>query len=568
MVVWAFVLRFRGAVLVGLLTGLLDVALVQPWHDRSLAWFVLLIPLTWIVWCALVRALFLARAVERLADGAVFVAGPGLLLLSRGGPPLMHASGLSMGTTTALCLGTAVIVALVTRNAIPSALRQWRIGRILIGIWLIAVVALFVAARRRAEVFDAHSTAASGSPNVVLIFLDTLRYDDALEMPNLTRFGSAATVFESAWSPAPWTIPSHFGVLTGVTPWSVPFDPTRQHFTYDGPTLAQRFAARGYATAAIFANPILEDDVFRRGFHHVQFSHHSAVRRSGLEWLLDRSLIELELPNPLLQPEWMKASEVTTAALDFVGRTNGPYFLALNYMDAHSPYYIEPSCRDGSFVRYTPADWKAYLIADSRETTVPPAVAQRLRGQYRAAIRCLDRSLGTLLDQLSRTPHGQRTVVVIVGDHGEQFGVHGVVGHGRSLYRQVLHVPLIVKAPGQPPSRIGNPVTTLDIYDQLTSIAQGREPALDAKPHPVLAGCIFSHVHKSAFCLVAGRYHLIRWADGREELYDVHSDAEEKKPLPMPSDDLEISVLRSELRRQDNNAVSDAVGVRGIGYLQ
>ena len=528
------------------------------------------VPLTWMAWCVAIRALFLLRPLAKFADVAVVIAGPGLLLISRGGPLLIHAAALSIPVAIALGMAAAIAAAFALRRLVPQRFKEWRSGTALALVWLMVAVSLLIghdrhAARATRPVVDA----PAGAPNVLLIFLDTLRYDDAQQMPNLQRFASKATAFDQAWAPASWTIPSHFAVLSGVTPWKVSYS-LQQGFDYHGPTLAQRFAARGYETAAIYANPTLGTDaVFRRGFQRLHYSAPCAACESGLMWLLTRGLLEFGFQGPAVRPYWMKASEVTGEALEIISHTKRPYFLALNYMDPHSPYYVEPQCRDRSFEPYSSDDWKALAMA-SKGKPLPPAAAQRVRGQYRAAIRCLDRSLGAIFDELQRTPDGERTVVAIVGDHGEQFGAHGLVGHGQSLYQQVLHVPLIIRVPAQPPRRIPNSVTVLDLHDHLLRVLYGRESALDAPGRAVIATCSVAPsptVTVQGFCVIRGKYHLIQWDDGRRELFDVIADVEEKTPLPIGSHGQEIAELQSELAR-NTREMGDSIGFGYIGYLQ
>jgi len=365
------------------------------------------------------------------------------------------------------------------------------------------------------------------------------------------------------------------GVLTGMPPWKVPYDSASHRFLYDGPTLAERFAARGYTTAAIFANPYLgPDPLFHRGFQHFHVSPRCVLCLSGLATLLSRALERAGWdPTFFAPPDWMKASDVTAMALRTIERANGPYFLALNYMDAHSPYYVERACRGRGFAQATYADWKAWGRTYNSRAPLAPEPAARLRAQYRAAMQCMDLSIGRLLDEVQRMRNGRQTVIAIVGDHGEEFGSHDMVGHGQSLYRQVLHVPLIVKAPDQAPQRVAGEVSTLDLYDQLLRyLPESRHP-LHPRPRPVIAS--YKVIESpgpaklaAAFSAVQGRYHLIRWRDGSEELYDLDSDLEETRPLPIRADDRAFAELSAELRRDTEEENAAVISLRCVGYLQ
>ena len=565
------ILAFRSAVSIGLVTGIIDALIVRQTAGPPLAPVLFFLPLVWIVCCLLIAALFLLRPLRRFAEPAVLMAGPGLLIISRLGP-FLHSRGLSTPASLAVCAVVAAVPALVLPRFIPA--RATAIGAIAGIVWLAVTAPFALRNRDEQNAVAANSAAAPGAPNVLLIFLDTVRYDDAQQLPNLTKLSSTAVVFERAWAPAPWTLPSHFAVLTGTPPWKVTYDSSARRFLYDGPTLAERFAARGYATAAILGNPTLEPDpIFHRGFQHFAVSQRSAPMSAGVVWLLNRAAIQVAGWDPVmvLPPGWMKASDVSGKALRYIRQAKQPYFLVLNYMDAHSPYYVERDCRDG-VERAAAADWKAWRTTNVLRVPIAPEPAAHLRAQYRAALRCMDRSIGTLLDEVQRSPNGRPTVIAIVADHGEQFGRHDMVGHGQSLYTQVLHVPFILKAPDQPPQRVATEVSTLDLHRQLLRyLPESRQPWPPAQP-VIAAYKLLDSPRESKWaagaCIVRGRYHLIRSADGSELLYDVDFDADETKPLPIPAGDRELAALQLELRRHTKEFDAHAVALRSLHYLQ
>ena len=563
---------FRGALSIGLITGIIDALIVHQTTRLPLAPLLFFLPLVWIICCLLTRALFLLRPLRRLAEPAVLMAGPGLLIVSRLGR-FLHFVGLSTLMSLAVCTGIAVTLALALPRFIPE--RAMAIGAIAGVVWLAATAPFAFRSRDEQNAVAANSIAPPGAPNVLLIFLDTVRYDDAQQLPNLTRLASTAVVFDRAWAPAPWTLPSHFAVLTGTPPWKVTYDDAAQRFLFDGPTLAERFAARGYATAAILGNPTLEPDpVFHRGFQHFSVSQRFVPPAAGVVWLLDRAAVEVVGWNPavLLPPDWMNASEVSGKALQYIRRVKQqPYFLVLNYMDAHSPYYVERECRDG-LEPATAADWKAWQNTNAFRVPIAPEPAARLRAQYRAAMRCMDRSIGALLDQVQRGPNGRPTVIAIVADHGEQFGRHDMVGHGQSLYMQVLHVPFILKAPDQQPQHVATEVSTLDLHRRLLRyLPESRQPWPPAQP-VIAAYKLFDSSQESkgasGSCIVRGRYHLIQSGDGSELLYDIRFDADETTPLPIPANDRELAALQLELRRHMKEFDANAVALRSLHYLQ
>src|SRR5260221_136358 len=136
-----------------------------------------------------------------------------------------------MTTLGVLVVWLGVVVALsIPFYRIPYAELRFR-GRLTAFLGAsVAILFVFADQRYPAEwPGEAASPARTGRPNVVLVFLDTTRYDDALgssqpSMPNLQRFAQSATTFESAWAPASWTVPSHLAMLTGTDPWTLDLD--------------------------------------------------------------------------------------------------------------------------------------------------------------------------------------------------------------------------------------------------------------------------------------------------------------------------------------------------------
>jgi hypothetical protein len=262
------------------------------------------------------------------------------------------------------------------------------------------------------------AAARSAGPNVILIFLDTVRYDAVFDangrirdgLTSLARLRAGSTAFTRAYSTTSWTLPSHLSAVTGLPAHQIGVSFDVQVYRRSDRTLAERFQARGYRTAAVISNSFLNEGTgFERGFETFEQA------KAGLDLCRTAPGLVGDTYWPWFSAavcNWT-ASDVTRRALALMDDRDGPFFLTLNYMDAHDPYYVERFCREPD--------------------------------GYAAAVRCLDRSLAPIVDwQSPRRP----TVLAVVGDHGEQFGEHGLVQHGNSLYVQLLHVPLIVRPAG------------------------------------------------------------------------------------------------------------------------
>ena len=538
--------------MLGLLTGLADAAIVILEPGGVSAAAIAAVVWTWATIGCLTGVVFGSR----WRGIALMAAGPALLLLARATIPFKGFSGWSTSQVLlAWGLGSLLLCA---AGAVVRFRDSTRRGR-----WAIAAavsLALLIVAAADPDVSRASARAARqpGAPhNVVLIVLDTARYDDTMAAaPHIAAFARSAVSFDNAWTPGAWTVPSHFAMFTGRDPWTVPFDADANRYQYGGTWLAGHFRARGYTTAAIFSNNRLtEHEGYGRDFEELTYSRQSGVCRSGIGYLLGYSNRHTQRQPPLC--ERMDASEVAERARKFVRRARRPYFLALNFIDPHDPYLV--LCRDYPHA----ANWerRAVTLATPRRPA-KPATIERVREQYRATIGCMDRAVGALLREID----DGHTVIAIVSDHGEQFGEHGLGGHGTSVYREVLHVPLIVKAPGLAPARVADAVSTTDLYLSLIRAARGASmPLLDPRQRrPAVAQFDLAGNGVGAYGVARGNLHFIRFRDGRELLFDFARDPKESRPLPVTAESAPLRDLVLRARRQEQRRVE----FEALGYLR
>jgi arylsulfatase A-like enzyme len=383
-------------------------------------------------------------------------------------------------------------------------------------------------------------------PNVLFILVDTLRadrLDDYGRRRGLTPFldGLAARslVFERAYAPSSWTIPSIVSLFIGQHPFEHGVVDFNVALPPDQTTLAEVLAAHGYETAALLASRLM------------------AVAPS-----LGQGFAEYRFVARLLGPseEIVDATEVNAAAREWLARRTGraPFFLYLHYMEPHVPYRAHEGITAVASKTDTPDErigWHAVAGNSAHDPAVRARIwgfsgaeRARLRDLYDGEVKYLDGRLAELFADLERQGALRNTIVVITSDHGEELGEHAIFGHGNALYESQIHVPLIVHVPGRPPGHVARPVETAGIAAALLGAAGIRPPrsfpvapvplAAEASaaepPPPVIQlakiGLYAVWLHRTA--VVEGDRKLVVGSNGWPVVHDLRMDRRELRPRP------------------------------------
>jgi len=243
--------------------------------------------------------------------------------------------------------------------------------------------------------------------------------------------------------------PDHAGVINH-TP--------RDRLSTPAAVLAERAAAAGYATAAVVANPWLSNPAmgFDRGFERFVSKRDVGARHERFD-----------------------AGAVTDRAIErWANADHEPLLLWVHYIDAHMPYQ-PPADTAATFGNASGTSAVVRDFAQGRAAreriyftgAYPEAELQATRALYDAAIRHVDTEVGRLLDAVERSDRGRTTAIVVVADHGESLGDHGLYfAHDFTLYEELLHVPLIIEAPGVAPGRRRSLVSLVDVMPTLCSL--------------------------------------------------------------------------------------------------
>jgi arylsulfatase A-like enzyme len=337
---------------------------------------------------------------------------------------------------------------------------------------------------------QARTLPPSHSPNIILIVWDTTRADHfssygyARETtPNSDQLAQHGVLFENAIASTSWTLPSAASMFTSLLP--------HQHGASadlplsNGPkTLAEILSAHGYETAGFNGNPYF-------GLPFWGLAHGFKTYRdpsNSLGYNLDASLIGRSLLEPHGKSwsgrnQWnqLDAHSINEEVYRwFEHRSDRPYFLFINYMEAHGPYDAPPPY-DHRYGQASPHDVNLLMEARLGRLYFPNADREGLIAAYDNALAYIDSQVGELLRNLERSPDWSNTYVILTSDHGEAFGEHGTYGHGWDLYREVLRVPLIIAGPKVPEGvRVPDIVETRQMFSTVLDLSRFSAPAVES----------------------------------------------------------------------------------------
>ena len=364
---------------------------------------------------------------------------------------------------------------------------------------------------------------------VVLVSVDTVRRDHVgaygYARPTTPRFDALAReglLFDDAVSTSSWTLPAHLSMLTGVDPGRHGGVDSRHGFNRAVPTVPALLRAAGFATRAVTSH-LYVSGVYGlgEGFEHLDFRQ-------------DR-----------------KATDVADRGIDLLDRFGDrPFFLFLHLYDPHWHYDPPDWARrmfETSYAGSVTGLWQDFSRRDPKG--VSAADLAHLLALYDGELRYADHEVGRVLDHLSARGLDQSTLVVITSDHGEEFLDHGSWEHQKTLYEEVVRVPLALRGPGVTARREPAPASLLDVAPTILAWAGIAVPpgvtgrawlGAGAAPDRETYGETDQTVDATHKLFLRGG--AARWkaivslsADGKEtvseEWYDLSSDPAERKSV-------------------------------------
>jgi arylsulfatase A-like enzyme/Tfp pilus assembly protein PilF len=349
----------------------------------------------------------------------------------------------------------------------------------------------------------------SNTTPVILISIDTLRSDHlpaygyrGVATPHIDALRADSILYERAYSHVPLTLPSHVSILTGMLPADHGVrDNVGYRLSDSVATLQELLKKNGYATgAAVSAFVLRRETHIARGFDFFD----DDVKPVNGDTLIGR-----------VQRDGGETLRAGQRWLD--GQVGRPFFFFLHLYDPHTPY------------------------------TPPEPYFSRYTNHYDGEIAYADAVVGNLIDDLKKKGVYDRSLIILLSDHGEGLSDHGESEHGLFLYREALQVPLIVKLPEsrKAGATVSTPVQLVDVFPTILERTATSPPKTGHRigrsllsfldggaPRPIYSETYYPRFHfgwSDLHSLIDGNDHYIRAPQA--ELFDLAADPGEKKNM-------------------------------------
>jgi arylsulfatase A-like enzyme len=458
----------------------------------------------------------------------------------------------------------------------------------------------------------------SGRPNVVVIVLDTVRADhlsvygyERNTTPNLKALAKDSTVYPNAISSSDITLTSHASLFTGMyASWHGAYcDPENAPYgralNPQYPTLAELLKSNGYSTVAVAANLYMRVDFgLERGFDQFHIPRPVALLPADMPFLLRRAVRRgLGLAFDIAQFDRLFSLSEDIDATLFSALSNPgrqPFFVFLNYMDAHFPY-VPPAPYNRRFPGQRSDFTQDDLETEQRKVSdggqASSIYLPHCLSKYDGGIAYEDEQVGKVVSWLKQHNAYENTMIVVASDHGEAFGERHRVGHGNSPYQNVVHVALMIKYPHS--SHVGKESSPASLIDVAPTVlhslgmetprtmqggdlnhpeALASRPLFnEAFPCPVMQppdcrqGCMARSVYEWP-------YKFISSSNGKLELFDLSRDPQEEHTVYARQrdvankmrDDLDAWMKQMPERPKQKQTLShdDLQKLKSLGYVQ
>jgi len=409
-------------------------------------------------------------------------------------------------------------------------------------------VAIFTTLLLLTPLYAADPNNPESRPNVILITISTLRADHVTCLgynrdttPDFDRFCKHAVLFTNSFAVSSWAMPNHASILTSLDPTIHGATHIDKRLDEKHLTLAEVLRENGYFCAGFTCNPRLIDDMgFAQGFDF--YDDYSA------EMTLQSMIFDQKETFDINQRRTNDL--INAAAIRWLqNNTRKPFFLSVHYYDNHWDYLPGRPYSTIYDPNYTgPIDGRVISKEPLFSNRPPDADVAHIIALYDGEVKRTDEDLGTFLKFLEERDLMDNSIIIVAGDHGEQFYEHGNTSH-HGIYDELIHVPMAISVPQLAPkpaisdalvSQIDLMPTILDMCGlDIPDVCRGKslKPLFAGEKKAINEFILAEYTGGAAEDVRVVRSHWYKYVEqaGRRFIFDLKEDPTEQKPLPIES---------------------------------
>ena len=418
-------------------------------------------------------------------------------------------------------------------------------------------------------------------PNIIVISIDTLRADhlgsygyERNTSPNIDKLAEKGILFENAYSQGSWTFPSMASMHTSLYPTQIGVDNLNTKIHDSFMTLAEHMKDNFYKTYAIISSIVVSEPLgFSQGFDTFD---QDSIRK------------KFELSSHI----------VTDKAIEYMsGKKGSKFFLWLHFTDPHFNYAHHPEYNYSEGYSGSLGDNLSYEFLKKEKEFLDDNDIQYIKDLYDEEISYTDYHIGRLLDAAGKLGLMDNTVIILTADHGEEFMERARLGHGKTLFQEVIHVPLIIYVPsdnGSGGERANSSVevksigkTVLDLSGIVNTQFRGQN-LLSAAEGEGNESYAYSQMANGeggrplSETIISDKWKLINNLKlGEYRLYDLESDPDEKNNL-FNVEQSGVDIIKRELLTKLSEINTERIGepdkvvfkeedikkLKALGYIQ
>jgi len=398
-------------------------------------------------------------------------------------------SGSEFSTSNIILQPLELLIAWITVFTISKVIssnRSLLAAMVWIPVCITVIVVLISSLHHPSYSSAGDQTLNANKPNIIIMLFDTMRPDHVYHevegeqlTPNINKLAQEGRAYPRCFTTSSWTFPTTVSLLTSRYPNEIGYL-DNAYVPADFPTMMSCLRENGYFTAGLSANfHIVPRYGFDQLFDRFFYQPGSGPKQMLLPfrsffpsplWIDELAYQFGFLSTDLLSTDWEKLNREAFDVIDDVAPN--PFFIYMHFIEPHSPYYsseFDDGLLDLGQLKFTYeyefSHKKRAAFFQGLKNDFLRRSIETQHQRYMDGVRNADRAVAQMMQVLKDQKLDENTILIIMADHGEEFLEHGNVGHKKSLYQELVTIPLVIHVPDRLPIKLADRETSVSILD-------------------------------------------------------------------------------------------------------